>query len=291
MADAQNPIPSPQSGDSDDVELALETSQRLYKNGDNVEALKWLRRAANSAEEAGDDMRQLQLARVAADLAAVVNAGPQVLTSAPSLKPSAAPAAASRLPQPPAKQPPPAPSARPGSTAPAKPSVMPAASGTPQPPSASTGGPPPLPQNKPRSAFPVAASPGRLAPESQPPPPQVSESQVPPAPKPATVSLKPKPAEPAASGIMNLGKPSATPTPSVAPIKTENKPSSSMPSGFIDISASRGAVRVSVRVSARDESLMIVRPLAQGQRVPPGAREARLVFDEASVALNQSHGE
>lgn len=42
----------------------------------------------------------------------------------------------------------------------------------------------------------------------------------------------------------------------------------------------RGAVRVAVRISARDESLYIVRPLPQGQKVPPGAREARLVFED-----------
>jgi hypothetical protein len=125
--------------------------------------------------------------------------------------------------------------------------------------------------------------------ESQTPPTHVSESQSPPAPKAAALSLKPKPVEPAVSGPVAAAKPSATP--SVTPIKAD-KPSSGMPSGFIDISASHGAVRVSVRVSARDESLYIVRPLAQGQRVPPGAREARLVFDEdASVALGQFHGE
>jgi hypothetical protein len=48
---------------------------------------------------------------------------------------------------------------------------------------------------------------------------------------------------------------------------------------------------VSVRVSARDETLMIVRPLAQGQRVPAGSREARLVFEDGAVALNQAQGE
>lgn len=298
MADAHNPIPSPQPGDSDDVELALETAQRMYKSGDLAEALKWLRRAANSAEEAGDDMRQLQLARLAADLTAVVNAGPQVVTSAPSIKPSfapsaapasatpasatpasAAPASASRLPQPPAKQPPPAPSARgsvaPSPSVPAKPSAASAAS---------SGGPPPLPANKPKSVAPVAAAPARS--DSQTPQPaRASESQVPPAPKPAAVSIKPLSTAPVAAV-----KPAASSTPSVAPSKVENKPSPSTPSGFIDVGA-RGAVRVSVRVSARDENLMIVRPLAQGQRLPPGAREARLVFEDGATAFNQSHGE
>jgi hypothetical protein len=39
---------------------------------------------------------------------------------------------------------------------------------------------------------------------------------------------------------------------------------------------------VSVRISARDENLYIVRPLEPGQRLPPGSREARLVFDQES---------
>jgi hypothetical protein len=99
------------------------------------------------------------------------------------------------------------------------------------------------------------------------------------------VNIKPLSTAPVAAA-----KPATSPTPSFAPSKVENKPSPSTPSGFIDV-GSRGAVRVSVRVSARDESLMIVRPLAQGQRVPPGAREARLVFEDGTVAFNQSHGE
>jgi len=280
MSDAHHPIPSPQPGDSDDVELALETAQRMYKNGDLAEALKWLRRAANSAEEAGDDMRQLQLARIAADLAAVVDSGgPAVMTSAPSIKPSApptpSPPIASRLPQPPAKQPPQAPSARSSVAA--------------GPAAANAGGPPPLPSNAPKSPVPTAITTPGL--ESQTPPPaRASESQVPPAPKPVTISLKPTSTDSAPAGTVVAVKPSAAPVPSVAPIRPD-KPSSSTPSGFIDVGA-RGAVRVSVRVSARDENLMIVRPLAQGQRLPPGAREARLVFDDAaSVGLSLSHGE
>jgi hypothetical protein len=43
------------------------------------------------------------------------------------------------------------------------------------------------------------------------------------------------------------------------------------------------AMRVAVRVSARDDQLYVVRPLPSGQRIPVGAREAWLVFDEASA--------
>jgi hypothetical protein len=296
MADAKNPIPSPQPGDSEDLELALETAQRMYSTGDSAEALKWLRRAASAAEEAGDDLRQLQLARLAADLAAVVNAGPPVVSSAPSVPPAGKPGGTpSRLPQPPAKQPPPAPSARgsvaPGPIAQSKPSAAPGLGGMSQP-LVGSGGPPPLPA-KPRPTPPsvaAAVAPARAVPESQPPPPRSTESQSPPAPKVAVPSIKPKPVEPTGSGTIAAAKPIAAATPSLAPVKAD-RPSSSTPSGFIDIGA-RSTMRVSVRVSARDEELFIVRPLAQGQRVPSGAREARLVFEQdAAAASSQSHGE
>ena len=39
-------------------------------------------------------------------------------------------------------------------------------------------------------------------------------------------------------------------------------------------------VRVSVKISARDPSLFIARPLADGQALPPGTREALLVIGD-----------
>jgi hypothetical protein len=293
MADANNPIPSPQPGDSEDLELALETAQRMYSTGDSTEALKWLRRAASAAEQAGDDLRQLQLARLAADLAAVVNAGPLGVATAPSVPPAAKPAGTpSPLPQPPTRQPPPAPSARgsvgPGPIAQTRPSAAPSSGGTLQP-SVGSGGPPPLPSKSRPTPF-GAASPVHTVAEFPPPSLRVGESQSPPAPKVASASAASKPVEPIGFGTVSPSTPIATASPSTAPPKLD-KPSSSTPSGFIDISA-RGTMRVSVRVSARDQGLFIVRPLAQGQRVPPGAREARLVFEQDITALSsQSHGE
>ena len=164
MADAQNPIPFPQSGDSDDVELALETAQRLYKTGDHVEALKWLRRAANAADEAGDDRRQLELARAAADFTAFALAATSVVATGTESSASTSPTKAasdshiptaahspSRMPQP--QKPPPPPSAR-LSTAPASPvqttSLLPGKPVT-------SGGPPPL-KNRPASVAPGPAA-------------------------------------------------------------------------------------------------------------------------------------
>lgn len=270
MADPTNPIPSPQPGDSEDVELALETAQRMYTNKDLPEALKWLRRAANFADEAGDDLRQLQLARLAADLAAVVDAGPQVITSAPSLPPTTKSSAPSRLPQPPSKHPPPAPSGRP-SVAPTP--SAPASASSP----VASGGPPPL----------TGSSSSKLkpAPIGQGPTQSTSDSQPPPAAKAtATTSIKPKPSESAATSTPVPVAAASKPAVSVAPtsagaIKVERSASGTPPAAAFGEVKAQGSVRVAVRVSARDENLYIVRPLAQGQKLPPGSREARLVFE------------
>jgi hypothetical protein len=293
MADANNPIPSSQSGDSEDVELALETAQRMYRTGDKAEALKWLRRAVNAADEAGNDMRQLQLARLAADLAAVVSAESQVVTSAPSIPPTAKSSpppspSVSRPPQAPSRNPPPAPPIRgsfsPGSAA--KPSVAPLPTPIPQPPSSQSGAPPPI---KSRPAPSSNASTGTsAAPDSLGSSARASESPVLAIPKPAAVPsvVTPRPAEASVSAAMPSAAPAA---PSGTQAKVDKSNSAARTSAFADISSMRGAVRVSVRVSARDENLYIVRPLAEGQRLPPNAREARLVFEQdAPTSSKQS---
>jgi len=311
MVDEQNPIPSPQSGDSDDVELALETAQRLHRNGDPAEALKWLRRAANSADEAGDDRRQLELARAAADYTSSVTSGAaQTGTAAGALATPGirhgATNSPSRLPQPPTREPPPPPSTRasvaPNATADAI-SVVPAS-----PPS--TGGPPPL-RTKTRStpAPPNASTsiasqkpkmtedvPSVMSQKAQTLPSQIpaapravttsSLSQNPPLASNARPSAALKSAESESRLLATIATQIAT-KPALAssvPEKSE-RASSGPPSGFHDIVPGNGSVRVSVRVSARDENLYVVRPLPAGQRVPVGSREAYLVFQEASAGV------
>jgi hypothetical protein len=46
-------------------------------------------------------------------------------------------------------------------------------------------------------------------------------------------------------------------------------------------------IRVSVRASARDPDLLVVRPLPEGRPLPPGTREASLVLVEDE---QESHG-
>jgi hypothetical protein len=55
--------------DAEDVAWALQTADTLWKRTEHVDAIVWLRRAAQSAAEAEDDDRALVLARQAADLA------------------------------------------------------------------------------------------------------------------------------------------------------------------------------------------------------------------------------
>jgi len=296
MVDEQNPIPSPQSGDSDDVELALETAQRLHRNGDPAEALKWLRRAANSADEAGDDRRQLELARAAADYTSSVTSGAaQTGTAAGALATPGirhgATNSPSRLPQPPTREPPPPPSTRasvaPNATADAI-SVVPAS-----PPS--TGGPPPLRTKTrstpapPNASTSIASQKPKMiedVPSVMPQKAQALPSQIPPLASDARPSTALKSAESesrllATSATQNATKPAVA---SSVPEKS-GRASSGPPSGFHEIVPGNGSVRVSVRVSARDENLYVVRPLPAGQRVPVGSREAYLVFQEASAGV------
>src|SRR5258708_15277517 len=85
-------IPQGLDADAEDVIWALQTADALWKRGERIDAIVWLRRAAQSAGEAEDDDRALSLARDAAELAEWVSqnasAAPSGTTSAP---PPAAP--------------------------------------------------------------------------------------------------------------------------------------------------------------------------------------------------------
>ncbi len=61
-------IPPPISRDSEDVAWALQTADSLWKRNERVDAIVWLRRAAQSAGEVGDDERAVMLARNASEL-------------------------------------------------------------------------------------------------------------------------------------------------------------------------------------------------------------------------------
>lgn len=68
----EHEFPQAKPDDADDVSLALETASALWKKDSRDEALRWLRKAADAAEQAGDDARALALARAGADLRSAV---------------------------------------------------------------------------------------------------------------------------------------------------------------------------------------------------------------------------
>src|SRR5258706_4609153 len=61
-------IPPVLTSDTEDVAWALQTAEALWKRGERVDAIVWLRRAAQAAGEAEDDNRAVMLARNAAEL-------------------------------------------------------------------------------------------------------------------------------------------------------------------------------------------------------------------------------
>jgi hypothetical protein len=68
MSDSFSDLPEVEPRDPESVAVAIETARALFRTGDRLDALRWIRRAAERAEEAGDDVRAVNLARSAADL-------------------------------------------------------------------------------------------------------------------------------------------------------------------------------------------------------------------------------
>jgi hypothetical protein len=61
-------IPTVLDSDAEDVAWALQTAEALWKRAEHVDAIVWLRRAAQAAGDAGADERAVHLARGAAEL-------------------------------------------------------------------------------------------------------------------------------------------------------------------------------------------------------------------------------
>src|SRR5512143_2787266 len=104
------PIPQVREDDPEDVSWALSTAATQYARGDRVEALKWLRRAAEAASEAEKDMRALELAKAAAEL--TTPSMPPPSQAAPPITPKA-PAVAAVPPPTPSRPPPLPPQSKP----------------------------------------------------------------------------------------------------------------------------------------------------------------------------------
>ena len=76
MSESFPDLPEVEPRDPEAVAVAIETARALFRTGDRLDALRWLRRAAERAEEAGDDARALYLARYAADLSTELQSVP-----------------------------------------------------------------------------------------------------------------------------------------------------------------------------------------------------------------------
>lgn len=74
-------IPPALDTDTEDMTWALQTAEALWKRSERVDALVWLRRAAQAAGEAQQDDRALELAHHGAELAEWLAANPQSLNA------------------------------------------------------------------------------------------------------------------------------------------------------------------------------------------------------------------
>jgi len=90
MAELSPNLPRAEASDAAEVALALETARALWSNGQGLESVRWIQRAAENAESSGDDLRAVSLARAAADLRAEVTIGsepPGAMNEAAALTP------------------------------------------------------------------------------------------------------------------------------------------------------------------------------------------------------------
>jgi hypothetical protein len=241
-------IPAPAGADNETVSTALETAALFRAKGDGQEAMRWLRRAAESAGEAGDDERALSLSRVVADLHDELERPP-------------APSPAAPYPPPPSAR-----AAQPGASGFRTSHPPPPSSRLSRPPLSSTrASTPPRP-----SARPSYSRPPSVRPMAETPAPSSAPS---PAPSPAP-SLAVSVAEPArVVTLPSVAAPAPSAPPSVAALPTKG---------------ARHAARVAIEISTTKPGVFEARLLADGEAPRIGSTEALLVLlDPASHLLER----
>jgi hypothetical protein len=232
----------------------------MWARGDHHEAVRWLRRAAEAASDAGQDLRAVALAKTAADLTAALQLPPSI--PPPAAAPAPPPVAAAVAP-PPSRPHPPKPRDDTQTEITAKipphsrpdravfdegemihdrtiPDVIEAQRSPPPPPSRSRNAPPM--RSSPSAAPPP---PSRSSPSASPPPPMRS-------------------------------------SPSAAPPPMRSSPSAAPPAMAV---RPRQALRVSVTPSPDDKTLLLVRPLLDDEAAPAGTHEAILTALEPGAHL------
>jgi hypothetical protein len=65
-------VPEAKPEDPEDVSWALSTAEAMWARGDNLEGIKWVRKAAEAAADAEQDERYLELVKAASDLASMI---------------------------------------------------------------------------------------------------------------------------------------------------------------------------------------------------------------------------
>jgi hypothetical protein len=121
MYSATTCVPESSAGDSRELIEALEIARALWDKGEKSDAVRWLRRAMEAADDAGDLTRVATLARAAAEL----SEAPPASRPAPPLPPQSELRVASHVSRPPVRStPPPLPSVRALKPAP-KPTLLP----------------------------------------------------------------------------------------------------------------------------------------------------------------------
>lgn len=188
------PIPEPRPDDHEDVHWQLSTASALWARGESAEALKWLRRAAETASDENRDARALELAKAAAEFTTRLSAPPPqadataelsappvarrgpVMTAAPNSIDPAAPTVPGRSAPPLGSAPPPL-----GSAPPPMPGRAPFASSPPPlgsapPPMPTRSAPPPSPSRTPGGAAAAGRGSAPAGPQAKPLPKTLNSS-------------------------------------------------------------------------------------------------------------------
>jgi hypothetical protein len=155
-------VPEAKPEDPEDVSWALSTAEAMWARGDNLEGIKWVRKAAEAAADAEQDERYLELVKAASELASLIARrsqasipdGPGLAGGAPPAPPAPAPSQAAPASSSPSGM------AQPASSQPTSVSPSTARSGAPSIP-VPTSGPSRPPPMAPKSAPPA---PGRSVP-------------------------------------------------------------------------------------------------------------------------------
>ena len=274
-------LPEVEPLDPEPVAVAIETARALYRTGEQLDALRWLRRAAERAEESGDDVRALNLARSAADLSTALQsvpppppppvAAPQTMAPQAAAPQAAAPQAAAPQAAAPQAAAPQAAALQPAALQPS----TPRASAPPPPPPPAPPPPPPPPTPR-RVDEAIALSPyDDFSDKTQvdaavPAPREVLHSRV-------QITELPMPSTSPRSVTMP-SPPSSEPTVANAqftPVLEVKRPSL------------RSAVRVAVTRDPENPGTWLTRPLAEGSEVPSGCEEALLIALDPQSRLLQ----